>query len=77
MAYHLEPLGDNLVRVWHFNDQTGEWTFFDLHPAFASFNTIPEMVQNDLYWLKVNIDTTVVLDNLERDLLAGWNLINW
>ena len=65
------------MRAWHFNDQTEEWTYFDPRPAFANFNTMTEMVRNDLYWIKADIDTTVVLNNLERELVAGWNLIIW
>ncbi len=59
-AKTLEPLGDNLVRVWRFNPPTQSWSFFD-----------PRQV----YIVGVKEDQSVTLDGHNFDFIAGWNLV--
>ena len=67
----------NLLRVWHFNNSTKSWTFFDPRPAFASANTIINMATGEVYWINVFGDQTVTLNSQQRILTAGWNLLSW
>ena len=71
------PLGENVVRVWHVNNTTMEWSFYDPRPDFADINTLKELVPGEKYWFKVNNDQTALLNEKERVLRAGWNLIVW
>jgi hypothetical protein len=73
----LEPLGENLVRLWHFDNTTKEWSFYDPSPAFATVNVITEIVPMQAYWVRIEQDQVVVLNGRERFLFAGWNLIGW
>ena len=75
----LEPLMavDNLVRVWNFNNTTKNWTFFDPRPGLRAASTITELVSGDVYWLNVFFDQTLVLNNKQRTLTTGWNLLSW
>jgi hypothetical protein len=76
-ATALAPLGDNLERVFNFNNQTKGWTFYDPRPAFAAASDIREVVTERIYWFLVKKDTTVTLGGKERKLFAGWNLVTW
>jgi hypothetical protein len=73
----LEPLGANLVRLWHFDNTAKEWSFYDPSPTFATVNAITEIVPMQAYWIRVEQDQIVVLNGRERFLFAGWNLIGW
>ena len=75
----LEPLMavDNLVRVWNFNNTTKSWTFFDPRPGLRSASTITELVSGDVYSIRVFFDQTLILNNKQRTLSAGWNLMAW
>ena len=72
----LEPLEDNLVRMWNFDDVTETWSFFDPRPGFADFNTLT-LVDAQNYWIKVTQDQMVTLNGEARTLSAGWNYIVW
>jgi len=69
--------GDNLVRVWNFNNSTKRWTFFDPRPAFARANTIRAMVPGSVYWIRVNKVQSASLNGKAALLAAGWNLVTW
>ena len=75
----LEPLSavDNLERVWHFNNTTKSWTFYDPRPGFSSVNTLSGMVTGQGYWIKVFQDQTVILNSRNRVMIEGWNLVAW
>ena len=75
----LQPLLDtgSLLRVWNFNNSSKVWTFFDPRPAFATANTITEMVTGQVYWVNVLLDQTVTLNGKSRILTNGWNLLSW
>ena len=73
----LEPLADNLVRVWSFDNSTKEWSYYDPRPVFASSNTVTQLVRGQVYWIKVATAQTVTLNGSERTLFEGWNLLAW
>lgn len=56
-------LGDNLSAIFHFNNATKEWTFFDPRPEFEGLNTLTELISGQPYWVLVN-------DNQEK---VDWN----
>lgn len=78
-AQALETLtkGDNLVRVWNFDNGTKRWTFFDPRPAFNNANTIKTMEAGKLYWLQVNHTQSAMISGSLTLIYEGWNLINW
>ena len=76
-ATALAPLGNNLLRAWHFNNITKEWTFYDPRPAFARANTLTQLVENQAYWFKVNQAQNATLAGNTYNLFADWNLILW
>ena len=77
VASGLELLGENLVRVWHFDNTTKEWTFYDPRPVFAASNTLKELVPGEAYTIRVSNDQTTTLNGKVQRLYAGWNLNGW
>jgi hypothetical protein len=86
IAQAVEPLADNLVRVFRFNNTTKEWTFHDPRPEFAEANTLDQLVEGQPYWIRVTENQTVELNGQSRNLTcinAGtpqedcWNLVVW
>jgi hypothetical protein len=77
MAGTLWPLGDNLMRVFHFDNATKEWAFYDPRPAFASASTLTELVEGQAYWVEVKTDQTAILGSRIITFIEGWNLIPW
>ena len=76
-AFETLTLGENLVRVWTFDNASKAWTFFDPRPAFAKVNSITEMVAGRVYWIELNRDQTTPLNGSSRVLFNGWNLVPW
>jgi hypothetical protein len=82
----LEPLGDTLERVFHFENSTKEWRFFDPRPAFSDANNLADTREGQVYWIKVSRSLTVDLNGRQRDLTCAnegsarqdcWNLVVW
>jgi hypothetical protein len=73
MALEL-PTG-NLVRAWHFDHTTQEWTVYER--GIPSINSLKELVLGQEYWIKVHKDQSVALNGKRRNLVAGWNRITW
>ncbi|MFQ6028439.1 MAG: IPT/TIG domain-containing protein [Dehalococcoidia bacterium] len=73
----LRPLRNNLTRVFHFDNTTKQWSFYDPQPEFAEVNTLTELVQRQGYWIRVKWDETILLGDKRRELYRGWNLIAW
>ena len=71
------PVGDNLVRVFNFNNATKDWTFYDPDPDLADANTLANVASGSVYWIKVTADADVVLNGTSRSLYAGWNLVSY
>ena len=69
--------GENLIRVWAFDNSTKRWEFFDPRPAFDSANTIKVMVPGRIYWLRMNRAQTAALNGKRVELFSGWNLVPW
>ena len=86
IAQAVQPLGDNLVRMFRFNNTTKEWTFHDPRPEFADANTLDQIVEGQPYWIRVTENQTVELNGETRNLTCVnpgtpqedcWNLIVW
>ena len=78
----LEPLGDNLVRVFHFNGVNKSWDFYDPRPDFADLNTLTTLVNGEPYWVLVSEgQEDVLLNSKARNLtcVGGdcWNQLVW
>jgi hypothetical protein len=69
--------GENLLRVWTFNNASKNWEFFDPRPAFVNANTINTMVPSYIYWLQLKRDQAVSLNGRVVSLFEGWNLLPW
>ena len=75
----FEPIleNDNLQRVWHFDNPTKTWTFFDSREAFEDANTITEIVPGRVYWMHLALEQVTRLNDKIRVLIGGWNLLAW
>ena len=73
----VEPLGDNLMRVWSFDTATQSWRFFDPRPRLAPHNTITEFRSNTFYNFVMKDAQSVTLDGRAFDFVAGWNPEFW
>ncbi len=87
-ASGLAPLLDteNLVRVFLFRNSTKDWLFYDPRPAFAAANTLVELFEREIYWIKVSRDQDATLNGKPRNLTCAnpgtpsencWNLVVW
>ena len=78
----VEDLGENLVRIFHFNTSSKVWTFYDPRPEFEGLNTLTELADGQPYWILVpETQENVVLNGRTRDLtcVGGdcWNQLVW
>ncbi|HZA25547.1 MAG TPA: IPT/TIG domain-containing protein, partial [Dehalococcoidia bacterium] len=82
----VAPLAESLVRVFHFNNNTKEWSFFDPRPEFEQASTLDQFMEGQPYWIRVEADQTVQLGGQQRNLTCVnpgtpqedcWNLIVW
>ena len=77
----LAPLGDNLVRVFYFDNTSQTWSFYDPRPEFAELNTLTTLSPGQSYWILVGDSASANLNATARNLtcLAGecWNSIVW
>ena len=71
------PVGDNLVRVFAFDNATKDWSFYDPSPDLADANTLANVAAGSVYWIKTLEDATVALNGTDRALYAGWNLVSY
>ena len=78
----VSDLGDNLDAIFHFNNVSKEWTFYDPRPEFADLNTLSELNGGQPYWVLVK-DSQEDVDwngRLVDFTCAGgdcWNLEIW
>jgi hypothetical protein len=63
--------GDNLVRVFRFDNASPSWSFFDPLPAFEAVNELTTVAGGDIVWVRVN----EAQDFEGIALVSGWNLI--
>jgi hypothetical protein len=82
----LEPLGDSLERVFHFENTTKQWSFFDPLPAFRDANSLAVIREGQVYWIKVARSLTIDLNGQSRNLTCAnegnapadcWNVVVW
>ena len=77
VAEAVEPLAANLDVVWHFNNDTKEWTFYDGQEG----STLTYMTTGQTYLIQIKSDQEVILNTKTRSLtcVAGncWNQIVW
>ena len=78
----VEDLGENLVRIFHFNTSSKVWTFYDPRPEFEDLNTLTELAAGQPYWILVSENVgNVVLNGRTRNLtcVGGdcWNQEVW
>ena len=75
----VEPLGDNLVSAWNFNNDTKVWSFYD--PTLTEGNTLTHMITGETYLIRIKTDAEVILNRDTRNLtcVGGncWNQIVW
>ena len=53
VAEAVEPLGDNLVVVFHFNNDTKTWSFYSTNPDAADANTLTHMITGETYLIQI------------------------
>ena len=79
VAEALEGLGDRLLRVFHFNNDTKVWAFYA--PAVAADSTLELMVTGETYLVLVSGSTRAILNRESRNLTCHqgncWNQIVW
>ena len=78
-ARALEDLGHRLVTVFHFNNDTKHWTFYD--PELEEYNTLDFIVAGETYLVLVSETTEAMLNGNRRYLTClgtnCWNQIVW
>jgi len=81
VATAVEPIGDALIRVFHFNNVTKTWSYYDPRPEFAEVNNLSELTTGATYWINVSEDVDATLNNKAQNLTVvegnGWNVITW
>ena len=79
VANGVEPLGDNVVSVWNFNNDTKVWSFYD--PTLAEGNTLTHLISGETYLVRIESNAEVILNNETRNLTCVadncWNQIVW
>ena len=79
VAVGLEPLGDNFVSIWHFNNDTKMWSFYT--PALEEGNSLTHVITGETYLIRVKSTTEVILNNDTRSLTCVgdncWNQLVW
>ena len=77
VAVGLEELGDNLDVIWHFNNDSKEWTFYDGQEG----STLTHVITGETYLILIKSDAEVILNGDTRSLtcVSGncWNQIVW
>ena len=78
----VSGLGDSLEAIFHFNNTSKEWTFFDPRPEFADLNTLTELNTGQPYWVLVDhshedVDWNGRLVNFTCAADDCWNLEIW
>lgn len=78
-AAALSNLGGWLRRVFHFDNATKEWTFYD--PEVAAVSTLDNLVAGESYWVLAAETAEVILNGKTRLLTCAggncWNLVVW
>lgn len=79
VAEAVEPLGENLVSVWNFNNDTKVWAFYT--PELMEGNTLTHMITGETYLIRVKSDQELILNRETRSLTCVgdncWNQVVW
>ena len=76
----------NLERVFFFRNSHKDWLFFDPREVFSTTNTLLDVRDGEIYWVKVRRNETVTLNGMERTLNCAedgletvncWNVLVW
>ena len=77
VAPALEDLGDNFVNIWHFNNDTKSWSFYDGEEG----SDLTHLITGETYLLQIKADIEVILNRDTRNLTClgsnCWNQIVW
>ena len=78
VAQALEPLGDNLDSIWHFNNDTKSWTFYD----GLEGSDLTHVFTGQTYWIQIKSTQEVILNTETRNLTCSatgncWNQEVW
>ena len=72
-------LGDGLVAIFHFGNDTKEWTFYD--PLLQEDSSLEFLAPGEVYYIRVSEDTEVILNGETRYLSCRddncWNQLVW
>ena len=76
-AEAMEPLGENLESVWHFNNDSKAWSFYD----GLEGSDLNLMVTGETYLIQIKSTVEVILNQKTRTLTCNagncWNQIVW
>ena len=77
VATGLEDLGDNFVNIWHFNNDSKSWSFYDGEDG----SDLTHLITGETYLLQVKSGQEVILNRDTRSLTClgsnCWNQIVW
>ena len=77
VAPSLEDLGDNFVNIWHFNNDTKAWSFYDGQEG----SDLTHLITGETYLMQIKSTVEVILNGNTRNLtcVGGncWNQIVW
>jgi hypothetical protein len=73
------PLGDRFVRMWHWVQETGEFTYYD--PLVPEESTLKAVASGQTYLILVTESVTVLVNGQELELVCDsgncWNKVVW
>ena len=73
----LEDLGDNFVNIWHFNNDTKAWSFYDGMEG----SDLTHLITGETYLMQIKSTIEVILNGDTRNLTCVgancWNQIVW
>ena len=77
VAPSLEDLGDNFVNIWHFNNDTKAWSFYDGEEG----SDLTHLITGETYLMQIKSTVEVILNGNTRNLTCVgvncWNQIVW
>lgn len=75
----LEALSDNLVAIFHFNDDTKVWSFYE--PGYEDAGDLRHLITGESYWIQVRSTAEALLNGETRQLTClsnnCWNQVVW
>ena len=79
VATALEALSENLAAIFHFNDDTKVWSFYE--PGYEDAGDLSHMITGESYWIQVRSTAEAILNGKTRQLTClsnnCWNQIVW